>query len=98
MFNASQGTSIPLPAQDVEMSLEKAVEQLPSTHTPPYPPPQSTQVPDALAFIEEQRKTIESYMAQVSHRITLLRRHDLTIFSWRRIKQGCGKCIDKWPI
>jgi hypothetical protein len=44
-----------------------AVEQLPSTHTTPYPPPQNAQAPDALAFIEQQKKTIESYMAQVSH-------------------------------
>ena len=49
-----------------------AVGQLPSTHMSPYPLPQTAQAPDAPGFIEQQKKTIESYMAQVSHWITLL--------------------------
>jgi hypothetical protein len=67
MFNTSelQGTEIPLPAQDVEMSLER--DPPPGNVCDSHPPPQNTQAPDVLAFIEQQKKTIENCMAQVSH-------------------------------
>lgn len=67
MVRFFQNTTVP--AQDVEMGIGN--EERPSTHTtspPPDQPPDQPQIASEIVmFIENQKKTIETCMVQVSH-------------------------------